>query len=298
MAKYSTRDIVLTISSTSKTKSFKDLHIKCEVIKTISATPSIANITIYNLAPDSLAFLTSIYTSDGFTEFKGAITLDDKEIFNGDLVNVRSTYDMGTWETTIYLNEGYNVFRKTAKIESKKGDTRESIVNQLVDTLKQAGLNDFDIQALKNKCGNKSILKRVLYNGNVIENIKKLIEDCLPKSDIYVDDNKLNVIPAGTSRETTTNLSFFLEPPQLNEVGCRAVTLLNFEPKLSTLITLEAKSYNQAFGNLSTYRANKSRFLGEGTYKVTEIHHEFDNFTKNVAKTSFTGVYLRWILMD
>lgn len=293
MAKFSTRDIQLTISSKTDSKLFKDLHIKCEIIKTISSTPSIANVIIYNLAPDSLAFLTSIYNDGGASQFKGSISLDNKEVFNGDFVNVRSTYNMGTWETTIYLNEGYNILRKTAKVESKKGDSRETIVNSLVDTLKDAGLNDFDIQAFKNTCGDKSILKRVLYDGNVVENIKKLIEDCLPKSDVYVEDDKLNVIPFGSSKTTVTNLDSFLEPPQLNEVGCRATTLLNTEPKIGTQITLEAKSYNQAFGNLSTYRPQKSRFLGEGTYKVTEISHEFDNFSSSVAKTSFTGVYLR-----
>lgn len=294
MAKYSTRDIQLSISSATKTKLFKDLHIKCELIKTISSTPNIANVTIYNLAPDSLAFITSIYDNDGMSNFKGAITLDGKEVFSGDMVNVRSTYKMGTWETTIYLNQGYNVIRKSATVESKKGDTRQSIVNSLVETLKEAGLDDFDIQALKNTCGNKSILKRVLYDGNVIENIKKLIEDCLPKSDIYVEDNKLNVLPEGSYKTTPEIvLDNFLEPPQLNEVGCRALTLLNLDPKIGTLISLRAKSYNQAFGNLSTYRPQRSRFLGEGSYKVTEIMHEFDNFSADVAKTSFTGVFIR-----
>ena len=293
MGKFSTRDIEITISSQNESKTFKDLHFKCEVIKTISSTPSIANVTIFNLAPKSLAFLTSIYDNNGKSQFKGSLVLDNVEIFKGDLVNVRSIYNLGTWETTLYLNDGYNIFRKVAKVESKKGDSRETIVNSLIDTLKDSGLSDFDIQAMKNTCGNKSILKRVLYNGNVIENIKKLIEDCLPKSDLYVEDEKLNIIPFGKSKETTTQLNEFLSPPQLNEVGCRAITLLNTDVKIATLITLNAKSYNQAFGNLSTNRPKKSRFLGEGTYKVTEIVHEFDNYSKDVAKTTYTGVYIR-----
>lgn len=293
MGKFSTRDIEITISSKTKTKTLKDLHFKCEIINTVSSTPSISNVTIYNLASDTLSFLTSIYDKDGKAEFKGSISLYDVEVFSGDLVNIRSNFNMGTWETNLYLNEGYNIFRKTATIVTKGGDTRKGIFEQLADSLKDVGLNDFDIKALQNKCGDKSILKRVLYDGNVIENIKKLIEDCLPKSDVYVENNNLNVVPVGTAKEKTTNLSFFLEPPQLNEVGCRAVTPLNTQPKLSELITLEAKSYNQAFGNLSTNRANKSRFLGEGTYKITEITHEFDNFSSSVAKSSFTGIYLR-----
>lgn len=293
MAKYSTRNISIVIYSSAKSKVIHDLHIKCEVIKTISTTPSIANVTVYNLAQDSLSFLTSIYDADGKSQYKAIINLDNKEVFKGDLVNVRSIFKQGTWTTSIYLADGYNILRKKAKVESKKGDTRSSITNQLMDTLSDVGLSGFDLQAMKNKCGDKSILKRVLYDGNVVENIKKLIKDCLPESDVYVESDKIHLVNKGSAKDETINLKSFLEPPELNEAGCRAIMLLRTDIKIASQITLQAKSYNQAFGNLSTNRPQKSRFLGEGTYKVTEVFNEFDNFSASVAKTKVTGIYLR-----
>jgi hypothetical protein len=294
MGKFSTRDIEIYISTKDKTYTIKDLHIRLEIVKTISASPNVANITVYNLAQGSLSFLTEIYNENNFSTYQVVAMVDNNLIFQGDLVNVRSVYQMGTWTTNIYANEGYNAYRKTATIETKAGDNRENAVNSLMDTLKDAGLNDFDLQAIKNGCGNKSILKRVLYEGNVIENIKKLIEDCSPKSDIYIEDKKLIVLSKGAYLpEKTDPLTNFLEPPQLNESGCRATTLLRYDMKVGNLVTLKAKSYNQAFGNLTVNRPQKSRFLGEGVYKIIEITHEVDNYTAAVAKTTITGIYLR-----
>jgi hypothetical protein len=292
MAKFSTRDIVVTVTSKKDTKVFKDLHFNIEVIKTLSATPNIANITIFGLAKESRDFLTSIY-EDEKSEFSVNTTLDDKSFFNGDIVNVRHNYNVGNWETTIYANDGYNAFRKSAKVETKKGDSRGSALDKLFDSLTDVGLNDFDIQALKNNCGNKSILKRVLYEGNVIENIKKLIKDCLPDADTFIDNKKLNILPKGSAIPKNTILTDFLAPPQLNEQGCRASVRINTDVQIGGTIELQAKSYNQAFGNLTLNRANKRRFSGEGAYKVIEIAHTFDNNTAAVAKTDITGIFLR-----
>jgi hypothetical protein len=206
---------------------------------------------------------------------------------------VRSIYKLGTWETNIYANEGYNALRKTAKVETKEGDTRATIVDLLSQSLEGTGLNAFDFQAIKNGCGDKSILKRILYDGNVLENIKKLIQDCTPKSDIFIEDGKLNALPRNIALSRNTEITSFLEPPQLNEAGCRATMLARYDIKIGTSITLKAKSYNQAFGNLSTNRPTKSRFLGEGVYKVIEVVNEIDNFTEAVAKTYVTGIFLR-----
>ncbi len=292
MGKFSTRDIIITVTAPSKTKVWKDLHMSGVVTKTLAGTPNVAEIKIFNINKESRDFLTSIYNDDK-SQFKIKLELNNKVFFDGDIVNARSMFNQGTWETTIYANEGYNAYRKSAKVESKKNDTREDILNSMFDSLKDVGLNDFDIQALKNTCGNKSILKRVLYDGNVIENIKKLIKDCLPDADTTIDQGKLTILPKNKVIEKNTELTQFLEPPQLNEQGCRAKVLINPDIKIGGTINLVAKSYNQAFGNLTTNRTEKSRFSGEGTYKVIEIQHNFDNFSSNVAFTNTTGIFLR-----
>lgn len=292
MAKYSTRDIVVTFTSNKGSIEVKNLHFEVEIVKTLSATPNVCNLVVYNLQQSSRDFLTSVYDNDVST-FTINVSLDNVSVFKGDIVNVTTMYKEGTWTTQVYGNEGWNAFRKSATVESKKGDTREDILNSLFDTLKDSGLNVVDIQALKNGCGNKSILKRVLYEGNVIDNIKKLIKDCLPDTDTYIDGDKLGLLPKGSTVSIPTiELNSFLEPPQLNEQGCRAVTLLNNKVIIGGAMTLKAKSYNQAFGNLTVNRARQSAFSGEGTYKIIEISHSFDNFSNKVAQTFITGVFI------
>jgi hypothetical protein len=292
MAKYSTRDIVVTFVSNKGSLSLKNLHFEAEIVKTLSATPNVCNLTVYNMKQSSRDFLTSVYNEEVST-FTVEVVLDNVSIFKGDIVNATSLYVEGTWTTSVYGNEGYNASRKSATVESKKGDTRADILDSLFDTLKDSGMNAVDIQALKNGCGEKSILKRVLYEGNVIENIKKLIKDCLPDADTFIDGDKLGILPNGsTVANADEELSSFLEPPQLNEQGCRAVLLLNNALKIGGKMTLKAKSYNRAFGNLTTNRARKSAFSGEGTYKIIEIAHSFDNNSNKVAQTHVTGVFL------
>ncbi len=291
MGKFSTRDIVITITAPAKELVIKDLHIDVEIIKTLSATPNVANLTVFGLAKASRDFLTSIYNDEN-SQFTIKVEIDNNNLYSGDLVNVSTMFNLAEWETKLYANEGYNAFRKTAKIETKKGDTRADVLDTMFSTLTDVGLSEFDIQSMKNTCGNKSILKRVLYNGNVIDNIKNLIKDCLPNNDVFIDDGKLNILKKDTAIEKTTILTSFLAPPQLNEQGCKAITQTNTDVQIGARVQLQAKSYSQSFGNLSTNRARKSAFSGEGSYKVTELVHKFDNFTANVAKTEITGIFL------
>ena len=270
----------------------KATHLSIEIIKTLSATPNIANLIVFGLGKDSRDFLTSIYDDD-IAQFTLKIAIDNNNLYNGDLVNVRTVFNISTWETNLFANEGYNAFRKKAKIETKKGDTRSDVLETMFGTLKDVGLNEFDIQALKNNCGKKSILKRITYDGNVVDNIKKLIKDCLPDADTFIDDSKLNILPKNKALPKNVILTNFLAPPELNEQGCNAVIQTNSDIQIGATVELKAKSYSKSFGNLSTNRASRSRFSGEGTYKIIEISHTFDNHSAEIAKTELTGVFLR-----
>lgn len=291
MGLFSTRDIIVTITAPGKELIIKDLHIDVEIIKTLTATPNVANLTIFGLAKASRDFLTAIYDEDN-AEYTVKIEIDNNNLYSGDLVNVSTIFNLTEWETKLYANEGYNAFRKTATITTSKGDTRSNALDKMFSSLTDVGLNDFDIQAMKNTCGNKSILKRVLYDGNVIDNIKNLIKDCLPDTDVFIDDGKLNILEKSSAISKTTVLTNFLAPPQLNEQGCRATMQTNTDIQIGAKVQLQAKSYSQSFGNLSTNRAKKSAFSGEGSYKVTELVHKFDNYTASVATTEITGIFL------
>jgi hypothetical protein len=291
MAKYSTRDIVVTFTSNKGKIEVKNLHFEVEIVKTLSATPNVCNLVVYNLQQSSRDFLTSVYDNDVST-FTVNVSLDNVSMFKGDIVNVTTMYKEGTWTTQVYGNEGWNARRKKAKVTSKKGDNRETVAHSLFAGLEDVGMNVFDVQALRNGCGQKSIAKQIFYDGNIINNIKKLVKDCLPDSEMFIDGDKLVIINKNELIGGTFEYNSFLEPPQLNEQGCRAVMLLNPSPKIGSGMTLKAKSYNQAFGNLTVNRARQSAFSGEGTYKIIEISHSFDNFSNKVAQTFITGVFI------
>lgn len=292
MGKFSTRDIIVSVSGNGRIEAFYDLHFECEVIKTLAGIPNTCKIKIFNINKTRRDFLTSIYDEE-MSKFTVTLNLDGVDYFIGDLVNVTSVFNTPTWETVLYCAEGYNAQRKVATIETKKGDTRKSILDTMIGTLSDTGLNVVDIQALKNQCGNKSILKRLIYDGNVWENLKKLVRDCLPESDIYIEGNAVKILDKGEILEQfDTPLNSFLAPPTLNEQGCTVSIILNSDIKIGGTITLFSKSYNQAFGNLTTNRARNKSFSGEGTYKVIELQHTFDNYTSAVAKTEITGVII------
>jgi hypothetical protein len=136
-------------------------------------------------------------------------------------------------------------------------------------------------------------LKSIFTSGNIIENVKKMINDCLPDGgDVFVDGDEVVVLPKGSTRSYSETLTDFLEPPIINEVGAQCKVLMKPGIKVGGTMTLEAKSYNRSFGNLTTNRAKKSRFSGEGTYKIIEIIDKVDNYTEAVAMTQVKGIFI------
>lgn len=294
MGKFSTRDITVNITGSNRNKELKDLHFKCKVIKTLSGAPNTSIIKIMSsLNEDTRSLLTSIYGNDGQSKLRVDLFLDNKNYFTGQIVNVATVFNSPEWTTVLYCSDGFNAQRRIDNIETKKGETKESIINSMVDSLKLAGIESANIDKIKDSFKDKSILKRLFYGGNVWDNFKKLIKDFIPDTDIYIDDGVIKVLPKDEAfNESRITLSNFLTPPMLNEQGCTASIQINSSLKIGGLMILQSKSYNQSFSNLSLNRARKKSFLGQGTYKITEISHSFDNFSKSIAKTEITGEIL------
>ena len=295
MGKFSSRDIVVTVSGDGYSKEIKDFHISANVTYTLAGVPNVANIVIYNLSQVSRDMFSSIYDDDGKAVMAVSVSVDSKTIFTGDIVNVSSAHvtTEATWATTIYGNEGWNAYQKTATVEAPKGTTREEIVKSLVNQLKNAGVDTINLVGLaKSGCGNKSILKRLLFNGNVMENINKLISDCLPESDTFIAEKTINVLPKNSSIDETITIDKVLEAPTLTENGVTIKTQLNTDIKAGAKINVVSKSFKAGFANLSVNRVQRERFSGAGTYKVVQLDHRVDNFSTEVAQTQITGVYL------
>jgi len=294
MAKYSTRDIVLTAKSSNGNKEFKNLHFDIKVQKTLSGIPNSSEITVFNLAQESREFLSSVYDGDGKSKIEITITLDDKIVFTGDLVNVGHVYmaNSADWVSSLFLAEGWNAYQAVVVKEVPAGSTREKAFDIIADELKEFGVEGKLIEGLKSGCGKKSIAKRLLVSGNIMENLKKLINDCMPESDVTIENGQVKAIGKNAVLEKIETVKDFLEPPTLNDTGLSAMVQFNDNFTIGGKIKIQSKSTVSAFGNLTTNRVQKSRVSGEGTYKIIEVSHSFDNFTDKLATTEINGVYL------
>jgi hypothetical protein len=291
MAKFSSRDIVVTLTANGKQKIIKDLHMEAETLRTLSGAPNTCTLTIFNLNQESRELLTSLYDNNGNTNMTAEVMDGSEVFFYGDVVNATSVFKDATWMTNIYVNEGYNEYRATIKKTFERGKTREDIIKE---TIKEAtGFFVSIIPGGESGCSDKSIAKKIFANGNVFENVKKFINDCLPDGgDVFVDGDEVVVLPKGSTRAYSEKFTDFLEPPIINEVGAQCKVLMKPGVKVGGTMTLEAKSYNRSFGNLTTNRATKSRFSGEGTYKIIEAIDKVDNYTEKVAMTQIKGIFI------
>jgi hypothetical protein len=291
MAKFSSRDIVVTLTASGKQKIIKDLHIGAETLRTLSGVPNTCALSVFNLNQESREFLTSLYDNDGNTNMTAEVMDGSEVIFYGDVVNATSVFKDATWMTNIYANEGYNAYRATTEKKSERGKTRGDIIKEVVGEI--SGYVASIAPGGENGCADKSILKSIFTKGNIIENVKKMIDDCLPDGgDVFVDGDEVVVLPKGATRAYSETLTDFLEPPVINEVGAQCKVLMKPGIKVGGTMTLQAKSYNRSFGNLTTNRATKSRFSGEGTYKIIEVIDKVDNYTEAVAMTQIKGIFV------
>jgi hypothetical protein len=291
MAKFSTRDIIVTVTSNGKQKIIKDLHMEAETLRTLVGVPNTCTITIFNLNQESRELFTSLYDNDGNTNMTIDVSVDNETIFSGDVVNATSVFKDATWTTTIYGNEGYNAYRATISKKIERGKTRSDIIKEVTNEI--TGYVSTLVPGGESGCANKSLLKSIFVSGNIVENIKKTINDCLPEGgDVFVDGDEVVVLPKGATRPYSETLTDFLEPPVINEVGAQCKVLMKPGIKVGGTMTLQGKSYNRSFGNLTTNRATKSRFSGEGTYKIIEVIDKVDNYTEAVAMTQVKGVFI------
>lgn len=291
MGKFSSRDIAVILTASGKHKIIQDLHMEVEMLRTLSGVPNTCALSVFNLNQESREFLTSLYDNDGNTNMTVEVSVGSEVIFSGDVVNATSVFKDATWTTMIYGNEGYNAYRATTSKKIERGKTRGDIVKEVVSEI--TGYVVTLIPGGENGCADKSILKSIFTSGNIIENAKKMINDCLPDGgDVFVDGDEVVVLPKGSTRPYSETLTDFLEPPVINEVGAQCKVLMNPGIKVGGTMTLEAKSYNRSFGNLTTNRATKSRFSGEGTYKIIEVIDKVDNYTEAVAMTQIKGIFV------
>lgn len=293
---FSSRKLSVSIKNKTVDRVIENLNIRVVATKTLASNPNQAEIEIYNLNQNSREDLyNNVYN---FTEDVGItkieVTLDDNIIFKGDLINVNSIYsnEAVEWKTTLYCGDGFNAFRQKTNKKFNKGSTRNEMVNELIGELEDAGVAVKGALEGLTACTDKSILKAILVNGQVVENIKRLLKDCFKDVDVYIDEEKLNIL---ANRSTIKNNRVIIndgliEPPTLSEQGINCKVLINSSLKIGAEFQVRARSQNISFGNLTTYKPRKSQISGDGIYRVQEIKHIVDNFSTEVAQTEIIGL--------
>lgn len=296
MSLYSSRDLTVSIKNKTVNRIIENLNIRVVATKTLASNPNQAEIEIYNLNQNSREDLYNNvynYTNDvGITKIE--VSLEDKIIFKGDLINVNSIYsnEAVEWKTTLYCGDGFNAFRQKTNKKFDKGSSRKEIVDELIDELADAGVAVKGAIEGFTACTDKSILKAILVNGQVVDNIKKLLKDCFKDVDVYVDEEKLNIL---VNKSTIKNNRIIIndgliEPPTLSEQGINCKVLINPSLKIGAEFQVQTRSRNISFGNLTIHKPRKSQISGDGIYRVQEIKHIVDNFSTEVAQTEIIGL--------
>ena len=296
MSKYSSRNLIVSIKNNTINKPIENLHIRATITKTLASNPNQAVIQIYNLNQNSREDLyNNVYdfTEDvGITKIE--VTLDDKLLFKGDLINVNSLYSNQDteWTTTLYCGDGFNAFRAKTNKKFDKGTTRNEMVDDLATELESVGVAAKGALEGLTGCTDKSVLKSIVVDGKIVDNIKKLLNDCFKDVDVYVDEEKLNIL---VNKAVIKNNRIIInkgltEPPTLSEQGINCKVLINSSLKIGAEFQVESRSNNAGFGNLTVNKPRKSQISGDGIYRVQEIKHIVDNFSPEVALTEIIGL--------
>ena len=296
MARYSTRNIKIKISGKSVNREFKNLDIRATISKSLTSVPNQAIIEVFNLNKDTREELfNNVYDLQSNTaNISVEFTADNKSLFIGNLINVNSVYSVPSaeWKTVLFCGDGFNATR--AKVDKKypKGTTRGEIVDDLMKELEGAGVAVKGAVEGITQCANKSILKAILVNGEILDNMKKLYEQCFKNVEVYVDDEKVNVLINGAiiKNNIVTITDGLLDPPTLNEQGVQCKIKLDSTVKIGAEIKINSKSSAVSFGNLTTYKPRKDRISGQGIYRINEIKHTIDNFSGDIATTEINGL--------
>jgi len=189
MSKYSTRDLKISIKNNAIDRVIENLSIRVVTTKTLSSVPNQAVIEIFQLYQHSREELyNNVYDFDeniGVTKIE--VTLDEKVLFQGDLINVNSIYSKQDteWKTILNCGDGYNAYRSTTSKKYDKGTDRESIVDDLIGELESTGVVvKGAVEGLTN-CTKKSLLKAILVPNPRIFIVFISIDDLILKTQFF-----------------------------------------------------------------------------------------------------------------
>jgi len=277
----STRDINIQLDENYKIDS--NLHIKVSVVKSTLALPNSAKVEIYNISETTFLKLVK--------EPKIKITIDDKLLFTGMVLNATNEYIGTSWKCSIYCNDvKVNTYAKPQFLTIPKGTKNEDILKKLVSTISDVKV---DLKEFKSCAKSKgSLIKQMVVEYKKEHDIMKSLQNMFKGCDTEVikEDGTVKL----QNRRGISNISnpllfdTFLVSPKLSHKDLVVVMPLDTKVKLGLGFKIKAKSVSKTLQNPYTY---KNQFNGK-VYRIVEFTHEIDNFTSDIAKTTLKGLNL------
>jgi hypothetical protein len=276
-------------------RSVENLDMNIKIEKSLSTIPNQATIKIYNLKRETRQQL-----QNKKENVKLSVYLKEKLMFTGELVNSNTILNRQTaeFETMLWCGDGVTGSKAETTVKVEKGSTKKDAVNIFVDELSDFGISKGDIDKFRDCTGGKSLLKSIVKDGNIVENLKKIINECLPMGesdqDVFVEDGKVNILPKDEflNNNIVTINKGLLTPPTLTDTGVSIIATLDLSPKIGGALKIDTESKNVAIGNLTSYKQTGNKISGEGLYKITSIVYTIDNYSNNIAQQSIGAIII------
>jgi hypothetical protein len=252
-------------------RTITELRINFEIKKSVLSYPNQARITLYNLAPDSLAALQTKFSKLVLNAgYEGNLKL----IFTGDIRNVYQEKRGVDRLTTVYAGDGQQAwqnsnFNKTY-VETM---TVQTVVNELISSFSEIGKGVIE--------GVPAIASNLL--GQTLSGSSKDLLDSLADEHGFnwsISDGEINIAPVETPLTSSeavliSSATGMIGSPTVTEVGADVTTLLNPSLSPESAITIKSIGSDLALGNL--YFRDVKRTNAEGTYKIQEVIFKGDS---------------------
>ncbi len=318
---FSTRKLIVElIFPSGETKVIQDLHIDVLVKKSISIEPNTGVVTIYNLSRSTRELISeNTYRAHGETPTVIGIKLNDSVVYQNVLINSHSRriIQEGDWETTLYIGNLPEFFAQHTKelVIPKNTDKADGVTSLLEEVVPPPKAGDDaeseekpsavltmadEFREKLNECkGNKSWARAVTINGEVLENIKRLLRDCFPDENYVLypseDGQGFTIADAGEylkGAEFEVNTGMLIDPPIINEAGITCNIIFNPDPTIQGKLIVKADNFELSVGGANRMQIDQTHLSGEGDYMIKEVVHKVDNFSNVMATTTITAILI------
>lgn len=212
------------------------LRMTFEISKTPKSKPNTAKVEIYNLSPESRAFIASGLDIQIEGGYEGGVDL----LHRAKITHTFSRRDGNTWITTIESSDGRSTAKKRVNASFDAGATPKEIFDKLLGEVRESGAATGFIDDLMN--GGKGFDQGFVASGTVEETLDKLVER--QGGEWSFQNGDLQIVKPGghTNAEAwllspTTGLE---DAPEKTKTGANASCRLNGLISPGRLIAIES----------------------------------------------------------